>query len=390
MPSHVLVVDQNPLVQTTIENSLNSGNCEVTSVRDALSGLDLAYKIKPDLMIADLRMEGLMVYSFCARVKQKAFLSHIPIFLLVQQNDVFDEARLRQSGVVGFIQKPVDPAKLKESVRTFLTPKAESLAVEPSPVPVPGSFEAELGADAAGNGNRNGQPFDRTAVEAQTPPKGADSPRDETIKINDLMEWAQPEVSPFSEVISGATAGLNDEVTQFADTTVQGSGLPSGSHSLPEDLSEVTQLAEPAQFPMESNGKKNDDFLADLLHEPEPDLTSTESVHRPSTDSLREESSVLTDETRSKSIPLAAEPPADGNPASPSALAGLSPEMSAATREIIEKVAWEVVPYLTEQAIKNKLISDMIEKVIWEILPPLAEQSVKAAIKKISEDQASS
>jgi len=66
MPAQVLVVDQNPVIQATIENTLSPQNCEVTSVRDALSGLDLAYKIKPDVMIADLRMEGLMVYSFCA------------------------------------------------------------------------------------------------------------------------------------------------------------------------------------------------------------------------------------------------------------------------------------------------------------------------------------
>lgn len=61
-------------------------------------------------------------------------------------------------------------------------------------------------------------------------------------------------------------------------------------------------------------------------------------------------------------------------------------DISNAAEKIIEKIAWEVVPFLAEQAIKKEMIATMIEKVIWEVLPPIAEQSVKAAIKKMNEE----
>jgi hypothetical protein len=38
-----------------------------------------------------------------------------------------------------------------------------------------------------------------------------------------------------------------------------------------------------------------------------------------------------------------------------SALGGLPPEVSAATREMIEKIIWEVVPELAETIIKEEL-----------------------------------
>jgi hypothetical protein len=61
-------------------------------------------------------------------------------------------------------------------------------------------------------------------------------------------------------------------------------------------------------------------------------------------------------------------------------------ELSKVAERIIVQVAWEVVPYLAEQAIKKEMIASMIEKIMWEVLPPIAEQSVKAAIKKMNDE----
>lgn len=409
MPAQVLVVDQNPIVQTTIENSLRSQNCEVTSVRDALSGLDLAYKIKPDLMIADLRMEGLMVYSFCARVKQKPFLSHIPIFLLIQQNDVYDEARLRQSGIVGFIQKPVDPEKLKDTLSSFIS----RFSTHPTTAPPEGSMGSSTPSisiknEGIGVSTFSGQDdkkaeefnmeqtvFDNTIIENKSS-QSFDKP-DETVKIDDLMEWAQPEISPFSEVISPASNSAS-ELTQLSDATqvMDISQLSPPSNS--DDFSEVINLAdvprpsddsgEASQFFISSpqleggkidSGRNQNPLQEDLpgkFEKPEssPGKSSIKELEEGTESSSVNGRSNLTDVRHNSNLDLQSS-------------AQLTRDLSKTAQEIIEKVAWEVVPHLTEQAIKTELIATIIEKVIWEILPPIAEQSVKEAIKKISEEQ---
>ncbi|MBI3594787.1 MAG: response regulator [Nitrospirae bacterium] len=392
MPAQVLVVDQNPLVQTTIENCLNSQNCEVTSVRDALSGLDLAYKIKPDLMIADLRMEGLMVYSFCARVKQKPFLSHIPIFLLVQQSDVFDEARLRQSGVVGFIQKPVDPQRLKETLGSYLA--QGTLASVPESPSIPG---AQSRVSETTRTEMNGRaPYSENLAE-EVQPVGTDNTLydrtmadskvthsliqpDETIKIDDLMDWAQPEVSPFSEVMSAVPLEDSSEATQFADATqVLDENLKESLYS-PEDFSEVTQFADVTALTGNSNEKSQ------LSRSLRPEEERAE-VRNPDPNQVRKSVTETREPTQSSSVNGKSAPPDMSLSKKPeSVMQGDKIDISNAAEKIIEKIAWEVVPFLAEQAIKKEMIATMIEKVIWEVLPPIAEQSVKAAIKKMNEE----
>lgn len=396
MPAQVLVVDQNPLVQTTIENSLNSQNCEVTSVRDALSGLDLAYKIKPDLMIADLRMEGLMVYSFCARVKQKSFLSNIPIFLLVQQNDVYDEKRLRQSGVVGFIQKPVDTVKLMELVSSYLPQLSIAPLAPSSSVSVPSApavqIDAKGAVPASGNSGSGGEEFnmdstlfDKTMTE--TKGKTTFSKPEETVKIDDLMDWAQPEVSPFSEVIS-SPPDVDPEATQFVDTTqLMGESAPSSAPLPPEDFSEVTQFADVTQMAqstsLNANEKPEENFISDFMNEP-----VQEPAGRVSPEATKAAIAPPAIESLSEIKETAGSPSANGRSSLPVSMPlGDNLQITKAAEEIIEKVAWEVVPHLAEQALRTEMLSTIIEKIIWEVLPPIAEQMVKDAIQKISEEQ---
>lgn len=424
MPAQVLVVDQNPLVQTTIENSLNSQNCEVTSVRDALSGLDLAYKIKPDLMIADLRMEGLMVYSFCARVKQKSFLSHIPIFLLVQQNDVYDENRLRQSGVAGFIQKPVDPAKLKEALSSFLPQFsiAPLPAAASSSVSAPSSPAVKMDANEAApfseKSDQKGEEFnmdqtvfDRTMVETKTD-RSLIKP-EETVKIDDLMDWAQPEVSPFSEVISSPAEIDSSEVTQLADVTQLMGESALAAPLPPEDFSEVTQFADVTQMSHRTDEtaglsgvsppaeeKYEEKFESDFLKEPMPEpvsrmeLQGTKGIEadqqKPSDriDEIKSPGAVPPKEAFSEIKETTRTSSTNGRSSRPVLMPpGDNLQITKAAEEIIEKVAWEIVPYLAEQALKKELITAIIEKIIWEVVPPIAEQAVKEAIQRISEEQ---
>ncbi|MBI1819943.1 MAG: response regulator [Nitrospirae bacterium] len=373
MPAQVLVVDHNPLVQTTIENALHPQKLEVTSVRDALSGLDLAYKIRPDLIIADLRMEGLMIYSFCARIRQKPYLANIPIFLLVQQNDTFDEGKLRQSGVVGYIQKPVDPDKLNEILSPYLarfsspasdyplTPSRESASVnlieEMKETPVSSGFTLDLD-----NPETMDDVDERTFVEqASIPPASLE----ETVKIEDILGWSQDEVSPFSEVISSPSSeetqmtGLTRmmEESPLPDATFVSS--PSGTIFDPGNttLDTVNPLPLPAV-------PETSEEIASQNGKPAPSENVAVSVP----DSLPVFGSVADKSFRASDPQVG---PAD---------------VSLAARDMIEKVVWEVVPHLAEQALKKEALAAMIEKVLWEVVPHIAEQSVKEAIRKITEN----
>ncbi len=374
MPAQVLVVDQNPLVQTTIENTLHPLKLEVTSVRDALSGLDLAYKIKPDLIIADLRMEGLMIYSFCARIRQKPYLANIPIFLLVQQNDTFDEGKLRQSGVVGYIQKPVDPDKLNEILSPYLsrfsnpvsdnplkqeieTPSQKSESVNLieniKETPVSSGFTLDLD-----NPETMDEIDERTFVEQASLPQAT---QEETVKIEDILGWSQDEVSPFSEVISSPS---------FEETQIAGLSQMMEESPLP-DATVVSSPSDPTFGPVADKSFR---------------------ASEPKTGTLFDPGNTTLDTVNPLPFPAAVPAPAEqigsqnGKPAPVLTIPGPLPEdIRQAAKDVIEKVVWEVVPHLAEQALKKEALAAMIEKVLWEVVPHIAEQSVREAIKKITE-----
>ncbi|MBI1820748.1 MAG: response regulator [Nitrospirae bacterium] len=345
MPAQILVVDQNPIIQTTIENTLIAQNFEVTCVRDALSGLDLAYKIKPDLIIADMRMEGLMIYSFCARIRQKTFLSHIPIFLLVQQNDGYDEAKLRQSGVVGFLKKPFDEKELKESLKPYLARFSDNFSDTVLSPPLESPVRSEMIEKPEEAFNLDQTVFEKTVMDSGKA-KTERASVEETVNIEDLLGWSADEVSPFSEVISSP-----------APEETEGTGLTK----LMEESAPSDTTVNP--------------FSADTQ-----------------LDTLQETSGITTDfeatTTNFETSAFIEEPVKNFEEVSPISIpsGGKEADMTKITQEIIEKVAWEVVPHLTEQALKKEAIAAMVEKVIWEVVPFIAEKSVKEAIKKITEE----
>jgi len=94
----------------------------------------------------------------------------------------------------------------------------------------------------------------------------------------------------------------------------------------------------------------------------------------------------------------------------------MEPILSKISREIIEKVAWEVVPSLAESVVRteavvspspkevgeipelspkqmevilSKISREIIEKVVWEVVPSLAEIAVQKEIERLKAEDPS-
>ena len=55
--------------------------------------------------------------------------------------------------------------------------------------------------------------------------------------------------------------------------------------------------------------------------------------------------------------------------------------------EVVERVAWEVVPGLAETAVQKMKIQSLVEQVVWEVVPSLAEIEIKKEIKRLQPDE---
>lgn len=117
MPLRVLLADENLAVQKLVELTLQSKGMEVTLTDNSLSALDIALKKTPDIILVDFNLEGLDIFTFVTKIRQKERLSDVPIILLINAAETFDPAQLRSVGVQAFFKKPVDSEELLEEIK---------------------------------------------------------------------------------------------------------------------------------------------------------------------------------------------------------------------------------------------------------------------------------
>jgi CheY-like chemotaxis protein len=115
-PFKVLVADDSPLATDSAVGILAGRYLEVISVPDGKAAIKKLSAIKPDLVIADVRMPGKDGYEVCEYVKHQAALSKIPVLLITSDPDPYDEKRGSAVSIDGTIQKPFRAKELKEAV----------------------------------------------------------------------------------------------------------------------------------------------------------------------------------------------------------------------------------------------------------------------------------
>ena len=116
----ILCIDDDPDITRSIEICLR--NYDVAVVRECCGRLGVCdiFKIRPDLVITDLRMtEGdghYLLEQVCGNTKT----SHIPVIVLTGQRDSHLPGRMRNLGAAGFLNKPAAHQTLITEIARFL------------------------------------------------------------------------------------------------------------------------------------------------------------------------------------------------------------------------------------------------------------------------------
>ena len=116
----VLVIDDDPDIIESVTTILTGKGYVVISATSGRQGFEVAQKINPDLVLCDMMMEE-MDSGMQAAQKIKRYNSEIPIYLVSSMADqIAATTQIREFGFIGFIQKPVDPARLISIVQSIL------------------------------------------------------------------------------------------------------------------------------------------------------------------------------------------------------------------------------------------------------------------------------
>jgi two-component system chemotaxis response regulator CheY len=112
----VLIVDDSETIRTLIKIHLIGHEVEFVEATDGQTGLVMATKHEPHVMVVDLKMPGMDGFTFLRTVRSMARFKATPVLLLTGVKGPSIEKEARLAGATHFIAKPFDGAELAERI----------------------------------------------------------------------------------------------------------------------------------------------------------------------------------------------------------------------------------------------------------------------------------
>lgn len=103
----VLIVDDNPVNIEILRQFLDLERYQISAVTSGEKCLKLASKIRPDIILLDILMEGMDGYQTCEQLKANENTSDIPVIFVTAKVDPEDIRRGFRVGATDYLTKPV-------------------------------------------------------------------------------------------------------------------------------------------------------------------------------------------------------------------------------------------------------------------------------------------
>jgi len=116
----VLVIEDNKTNMYLIRFILEKSGYEVIEAKDGTSGVELAIKEKPDLIIMDLQLPDIDGLEATKRIRASKADGKIPIIALTSHIMVGDREEALAAGCTGYIQKPINPETFMAEIEKYL------------------------------------------------------------------------------------------------------------------------------------------------------------------------------------------------------------------------------------------------------------------------------
>jgi CheY-like chemotaxis protein len=314
MSIKILLADDSITIQKVIGIIFGGEEYSLTVVDNGKAAVEKALEIIPDILLIDALMPGMSGYEVCEHIRATPELAAKPILLLTGSFEPFDETKAKNCGADDFIAKPFESqqiiAKVTELCELSASRSFEAAQLETELPTTPPSLPEES----------------ETTEESET----AAQPKD----IWEAFTPVEPEVEAAapSDDTEAYQAGMQSEVTDSAPW------MPV------DEQSYVFEEQAAADLPVET--------AEEAPHEEEPafgDVSFAEAVE-PVAGFEEPVETVITPEE----IP---EEAADVAVAAPAALTEeqLRAAIAGVSKDVIERVVWEVVPDLAETLIKEAI-----------------------------------
>jgi len=278
------------------------------------------------------------------------------VILMMSRDDVYDEAKGRQAGIVGFIAKPFESQELIGKVKKALSAAPPRLA-EPAPVVKP-----QQATRVPPTAPPRPVPIQAPPAPHQAPPS---TPKPKQAAPQDI--WDIIEEAPTQAELKKVSARPADEESVF---------------EVEPEVEVEEALAREATRALPVGDKAMEEMRAGLGLTEEKEKAPPAAPRKP-------------EAVAREWKPAPEAPPVQPAALSESALRSMAEETVARmAKEVFAKMPPVQAPKVSEETVRRgiedsvskiarEIAREVIEKVAWEVIPPLAELLIKEEIERL-------
>ncbi|MGB7624735.1 MAG: response regulator [Terriglobia bacterium] len=112
----IIIVADEPGVREAVVRVLSEEGYKVLEAEDGTSGVSLALRERPALVILDILMEPMSGWEACRILRQIQEIADTPVLMLTGKQDVKDKITAMQVGANDYLAKPFRNEELKRRV----------------------------------------------------------------------------------------------------------------------------------------------------------------------------------------------------------------------------------------------------------------------------------
>lgn len=113
----ILVVERDPHVKKLERFFLEQAGFKVEFADGGVQGLERARTLKPRIVVTEILLPGLDGLSVCRSIRSDAAMKHVLVLVF---SILSAEQRAHDAGADAFLKKPLDDARLIETVNALL------------------------------------------------------------------------------------------------------------------------------------------------------------------------------------------------------------------------------------------------------------------------------
>ena len=122
----ILYIEDNLRAARVMQKILDNLHYDLTIVHTGLSGINAAKSIKPDLILADMRLSDMNGEEMVPRIRQITHCKDIPIIAVTSNTMSGDREACLDAGCTEYLAKPVMRTELLNMLTRLLNTKLQA------------------------------------------------------------------------------------------------------------------------------------------------------------------------------------------------------------------------------------------------------------------------